>query len=303
MNFGWIDPSLLRDFQAEGTDAHRLCTIDDGWVERFGNDILISYRRVLAREQLIKELQSWTSSVRFAVRRVFVRLVPRKSEQREAPHLTIGDPGDALQTVVSERHLRFGIDFGTGYSPGLFLDQRENRRYVRHIAPRRLLNCFAYTCSFSLCAACSGASTVNVDLSKKYLTRGRENFALNQIPTIDHRFIADDVRSVLPRLGRRGEKFDAIILDPPTFSRSPRGKTFQVKDDFEDLLISALALAERDGQVLLSTNCSTLSQSALEVMARYCLKETRRIATFHRPFPLPDFLSGTGASSIWLALR
>jgi len=303
MNFGWIDPGLLRDFQAEGTDAHRLCTIDDGWVERFGNDILISHRRVLARERLIKELQSWTSSVGFAVRRVFVRFVPRKSEQREAPHLIIGDPDDALQTVVSERHLRFGIDFGTGYSPGLFLDQRENRRYVRHIAPRRLLNCFAYTCSFSLCAACSGASTVNVDLSKKYLTRGRENFALNQIPTIDHRFIVDDVRSVLPRLERRGEKFDAIILDPPTFSHSPRAKSFQVKDDFEDLLIKALALAERNGQVLLSTNCSTLSQSALEVMARYCLKETRRIATFYRPFPLPDFPPGTGTSSIWLALR
>jgi 23S rRNA (cytosine1962-C5)-methyltransferase len=303
MNFGWIDPSLLRDFQAEGTDAHRLCTIEDGWVERFGRDVLISFKRVLARERLIEELQSWTSSAGFRVRRVFVRFVPRKNEQREPPLLIIGDPADALQTVVTEWHLRFGIDFGTGYSPGLFLDQRENRRYVRHVAPKRLLNCFAYTCSFSLCAACSGARTVNVDLSKKYLGRGRQNFALNKVPTIDHRFIADDVRSVLPRLARRCEKFDAIILDPPTFSRSPKGKTFHVQDDFEDLLIGALALAERDSQILVSTNCSTLSQSALEVMARYCLKEVRRIATFHRPLPLPDFLPGTGASSIWLALR
>jgi 23S rRNA (cytosine1962-C5)-methyltransferase len=279
MNFGWIDPGLLRDFQAEGTDAHRLCTIEDGWVERFGRDVLISFERV------------------------FARFVPRRTEERGSPVLIIGDPSEPLQTVATEWHLKFGIDFGTGYSPGLFLDQRENRRYVRNIAPKRLLNCFAYTCSFSLCAACSGARTVNVDLSKKYLARGRENFALNKLPTIDHRFIADDVRSVLPRLARRGEKFDAIILDPPTFSRSSRGKTFQVQDDFEDLLISALALAERDGQVLVSTNCSTLSQSALEVMARYCLKETRHVATFYRPLPLPDFPPGTGASSIWLALR
>jgi 23S rRNA (cytosine1962-C5)-methyltransferase len=152
-------------------------------------------------------------------------------------------------------------------------------------------------------AACSGASTLNIDLSKKYLARGRENFALNNLPAIDHQFMTDDVRSVLPRLARRGDKFDAIILDPPTFSRSPEGKTFQVQHDFESLLISALAVAERDAHVLVSTNCSALGERALEVMARYCLKATHRAATFHRPLLLPDFSPRTGASSVWVALR
>jgi len=174
---------------------------------------------------------------------------------------------------------------------------------VRHIAPRRLLNCFAYTCSFSVCAASRGATTLNIDVSKKYLARGRENFALNKLPTIDHRFIADDVRAVLPRLARRGEKFDAIILDPPTFSRSPGAKTFHVEEDLEKLLIDTLELAERDSHVLLSTNCSAVRVHALEVMARYCLKATRQAATFHRSSRLPDFPPGAGASSIWLALR
>jgi len=303
MNFGWIDPALLRDFQAEGTDAHRLCTMEDGWVERFGRDVLISFKRVLVRERLLEELQSWASSVRLQLRRAFARFVSRKSEQREPPRLIFGDPGANLQTIATERHLKFGIDFGMGYSPGLFLDQRENRRYVRHIAPKRLLNCFAYTCSFSVSAASIGASTLNIDLSKKYLARGRENFALNSLPTMDHRFIADDVRAVLPRLARKGEKFDVIILDPPTFSRSPRGKTFQIEHDFEKLLIDALQLAERDSHVLLSTNCSALREQALEVMARYCLKAARHAGTFHRPTGLPDFPPGSGASSIWLALR
>jgi 23S rRNA (cytosine1962-C5)-methyltransferase len=300
---GWIDPRLLRDFRAEGTDAHRLCTIEDGWVERFGSDVLISFKKVLTRERLLEELHIWADSVGFQVRRVFARLIPTKGERRESPALLIGDSSQSLQTVATEWHLRFGIDFGTGYSPGLFVDQRENRRYVRHIEPKRLLNCFAYTCSFSVCAACKGAGTLNIDLSKKYLARGRENFALNNLSTIDHRFIADDVRSVLPRLARRGEKFDAIILDPPTFSRSPEGKIFQVEDDFERLLISAIAVAEREAHVLVSTNCSALGERALKVMARYCLKETRRAAAFHRPLPLPDFPAHAGASSIWLALR
>jgi 23S rRNA (cytosine1962-C5)-methyltransferase len=303
MNFGWIDPALLRDFQAEGTDAHRLCTSTDGWVERFGSDVLISFKTVLARQQLLENVQAWTPSCGIQVRRVFARFISRKNELREPPRLIIGDASESLQTIVSEWHLKFGIDFGTGYSPGLFLDQRENRRYVRHIAPKHLLNCFAYTCSFSVCAACSGASTFNIDLSKKYLARGRENFALNNLSTVDHRFIADDVRSVLPRLARRGERFDAIILDPPTFSHTPRGKPFQVEHDFEHLLIGALALAERNAHVLISTNCFALSEHALEVMARYCLKETHRSARFHRPLSLPDFPCGTGASSIWMALR
>ena len=300
---GWIDPHLLRDFQSEGTDGYRLCTIEEGWVERFGNDVLISFKTVLARERLLEELQTWTDLVGVQVRCVFARFIPRESERREPPALVVGDPSESLQTVATERYLKFGIDFGTGYSPGLFLDQRENRRYVRHLAPKRLLNCFAYTCSFSVYAACNGASTLNIDLSKKSLSRGRENFALNNLSTIDHRFITDDVQSVLPRLARRGEKFDAIILDPPTFSRSPEGKRFQVQHDFERLLVSALAVAERDAHVLVSTNCSALGERALEVMARYCLKETRRAATFHRPLPLPDFPPRTGASSIWLALR
>lgn len=299
----WIDAAILRDFEAEGTDAHRLCTIEDGWVERFGRDVLISFKRVLARERLIQELQSWASTVGFEFGRIFARFVPRKNEERESPRLIFGDPAENLQTVASERHLKFGIDFGAGYSVGFFVDQRENRRHVRHVAPRRLLNCFAYTCSFSVSAAYVGATTLNIDLSKKSLARGRENFALNSLPTVGHRFMADDVMAVLPRLARKGEKFDAIILDPPTFSRSPGGKAFQVENDFEKLLVDALELAERDSRILLSTNCSTLRKHALEVMARYALKTARRAATFHRQPPLPDFPPGTGASSIWLALR
>ena len=180
MNPGWIDASLFRDFEAEGTDAHRLCTIEDGWVERFGRDILISFKRVLVRERLIQELQEWASGIRFEFGRIFARFVPRKSEERESPRLIFGDPTENLQTIATERRFKFGIDFGAGFSVGFFPDQRENRSYVRHIAPKRLLNCFAYTCSFSVSAAYVGATTLNIDLSKKSLARGRENFALNK---------------------------------------------------------------------------------------------------------------------------
>src|SRR5256884_275046 len=140
---------------------------------------------------------------------------------------------------TTEHRLKFGVDFGAGYSVGLFIDQRENRKFVRQLKPKRILNCFAYTCSFSVAAASASAQTVNVDLSKKSLERGRRNFELNVLSTEGHKFIADDVRPVLQRLARRGEKFDMIILDPPTFSRTKGGAAFHVERDFEDVIVAA----------------------------------------------------------------
>jgi 23S rRNA (cytosine1962-C5)-methyltransferase len=299
----WIDVELMRQFEAEGTNAHRLCTIDEGWVERFGPEILISYKEEPIRERLTLELYFWRTSVGFAHGRVFARHLPIKNEERAKPQLMFGGEEVNLQTTASENWLQFGIDFEAGYSVGLFVDQRENRRFVRQSRPKRLLNCFSYTCAFSVAAASVGAQTVNVDLSKKSLSRGRENFALNSLPTNDHQFIADDVMRVLPRLARKGEKFDMIILDPPTFSRAHRGKVFHVESDYEDLLLAALEVADRDCRILLSTNCSSLREKGLEVMARYCLKVSRRAAKFHREPAPPDFPPSTAASTIWMTLR
>src|SRR5438477_9938365 len=117
-----------------------------------------------------------------------------------------------------ERGLRFEIDFSDGYSVGLFIDQRENRSFIRKSAPRRMLNCFAYTCSFSVAATIAGANTVSVDLSQKSVERGRGNFVLNNLPAIGHHFIADDVFEVLQRLSCNGVKFNLIVIDRPKFS-------------------------------------------------------------------------------------
>jgi 23S rRNA (cytosine1962-C5)-methyltransferase len=299
----WIEPDELDAFNREGTDAHRLCTYEDGWVERFAADILVSYQHEIARERLTTELCLWALDCDFKLGRIFGRHLPKQNAEREPPVLLMGDTATNLQSIVTENLLRYGIDFSAGYSVGFFIDQRGNRQFVRRTAPKKLLNCFAYTCSFSVVGANVGATTVNIDLSKKSLARGRENFALNSLSTSEHHFFADDVFEVLPRLARRREKFDVVILDPPTFSRSWRGKTFQVERDFEALLLLALELTERDGRILISTNCATLSERALEVMARFCLKTSRRAGSFHREPALLDFPAGTGARTIWLTLR
>jgi 23S rRNA (cytosine1962-C5)-methyltransferase len=299
----WIDFGLARDFAAEKTAAYRLCTKAGGWVERYGQDALVSYKTEAARDEILRELEEWARLANQPFERVFGRYLPKENAERNPPRLLSGIEDAPLQTTVLERAVCYGLDFGAGYSTGLFLDQRENRQFVRRMAPRRLLNCFAYTCSFPVVAGLTGAQTLSIDLSKKSLHRGRENFILNRLATDRHRFIADDVLSILPRLARRGERFDAIILDPPTFSRSRSGRAWQVEHDFEELLLAALEIAERDARILLSTNCTRLDERTLEVMGRFCLKANRRAGSFQRTAQLPDFPPGVAARSLWLILR
>jgi 23S rRNA (cytosine1962-C5)-methyltransferase len=299
----WIEAELLRAFEAEKTNAHRLATAPDGWVERFGDDVLVSFKSQVTCDRLIEEYNAWTQRTGCASKRIFGRFLPRENAKRFPPKLLIGDAGSDLRGVVNERGLRFGVDFGGGYSAGLFIDQRENRSVVRRSTPTKMLNCFAYTGSFSVATASAGASTLSIDLSRKSLERARDNFALNNLSTAGHRFIADDVLEVIPRLARKGALFDLIVLDPPTFSRSRAGKTFHVQSDFERLLFGAIELAGRGCRMLLSTNCSKLDERKLEVMARFCLKTCRRAGTFYRaPRPV-EFPAGSAASSVWLTLQ
>jgi 23S rRNA (cytosine1962-C5)-methyltransferase len=299
----WINAALLRAFESEDTDTHRLCTTDTGWVERFSDDVLISYQNEQTREKLTRELDAHRGTFTCEIHRVFGRLLPKQNQERAKPRLLAGDSDGNVQTVATERGLKYGIDFAAGYSAGLFLDQRENRNFVRQLAAARLLNCFAYTCSFSVAAAAAGSSTVNVDLSKKWLARGKHNFDLNGFELTGHRFVEDDVRPVLRRMARRGEKFGVIILDPPTFARSPSSRSFRAECDYEELIAAAFEVAEAKAWILLSTNCSSLDARALQRTASSCLRLKNRSGTFQRTAAPVDFPAGEGASTVWLGLH
>jgi len=302
----WIAPSQCEAFARAGTSAHRIYTGPDAWLERFGSDLLLSFKTEAARDMVLAEWPAQSVALAFVARRVFGKYLPERNEDRAAPTLLMGDPSAPLETVVEENHMRFCLDFAAGYSAGLFIDQRANRALVRRGEIRRLLNTFAYTCSFSVAAALAGAETVSVDLSRKSLDRGAENFGLNGLdPSKEkgHRFIADDVLDLLPRLARKGELFDAIVLDPPTFSRGHKGRRFQVEKDFETLLQAALELAAPRARILLSTNCARLNRRALENIGRFCLKVCRRAADFRSEPELPDIPAPAAAQTIWMLLK
>jgi 23S rRNA (cytosine1962-C5)-methyltransferase len=299
----WLDAAELARFAKQGTDAHRLASRPGTWIERLGTDVLINYQHAAERPALETALAEWGAAHAFAPARVWGRLRPRQNEERAAPVLLAGDATLPLTTTVAEEGVHYGLDFAAGYAVGLFLDQRANRRRLRALAPRRVLNTFAYTCSFSVVAALAGAATVSLDLSKKSLDRGRANFCLNGLDPTAHHFFAEDVLGALPRLAARGEKFDAIILDPPTFSRGENGRKWQVERGLQELVSAALELAAPGAHLLVSTNCTRLGPRDLEQAVRYALKLARRTAALDCEAPLPDIPAADAAKTLWVALR
>lgn len=162
--------------------------------------------------------------------------------------------------VITESGVEYRVDFQSGYSQGIFLDQRINRQRVRELSREgdRVLNTFAYTGAFSVCAALGGATTTTLDLSQVYLDWARENFSLNGLKPDDHYFCKGDTFHWLGRFARQGRAFEGIILDPPTFSRDDKGKVFRVEKDYGRLVELASACLAPKGWMLCCTNCRKL---------------------------------------------
>jgi 23S rRNA (cytosine1962-C5)-methyltransferase len=186
--------------------------------------------------------------------------------QKDSPAHLCGPMVDA-PFLIRENHIRYEISYQSGYSQGIFLDQRDNRAAVRAMMRPglRLLNTFAYTGAFSVAAAMAGAETTTLDLSQPYLDWARRNFQHNEIDPAAHHFCKGDTFHWLRRFAKQGRKFDAIVLDPPTFSRDDKGRVFRVEKDFGELAALAAAVLADDGWILCCTNFRGISP-ALEIV-------------------------------------
>jgi 23S rRNA (cytosine1962-C5)-methyltransferase len=129
-------------------------------------------------------------------------------------------PGNQL--IVTEHGLRLVANLFDGQKTGLFLDHRENRHSLEGWAAGcSVLNLFSYTGAFSLYAARAGAKRiVSVDYAPEAARDAAENFRLNGFGVEGHEFIVADVFEYLEAARLRGERFDLVICDPPSFGRN-----------------------------------------------------------------------------------
>jgi 23S rRNA (cytosine1962-C5)-methyltransferase len=310
------------------TDAFRVIHgASDGWpgwyVERLGKFLLSQSEQPLRAEQL-EELARLAKiySARGVYHTILSRQVRRTTAAGASPQLVWGE-ATPERFEICENGVRFELGFNEGYSTGLFLDQRDNRRrfltghiatnfplhvgqasrlspsfsekIFKEIGDRRdacptVLNTFAYTCGFSVCAAKAGARTTSLDLSKKYLEWGRRNFTLNGLDPAAHDFIYGDAFDWLRRLAKKGRAFDAVALDPPTFSQSKEHGVFRAEKDFGKLVAAVLPLVKPGGVLFASTNAADWPPEKFLADVEKAIHSSRRtiLQRHHVPQP-PDF--------------
>jgi len=391
-----IDPAI--------TNACRLIHgAADGWpgwyVDRLGDFLSSQAERPLNAEQknLLAEMLTHglgddsegsqakpglasASKLRGVYHKILDRHLRQATTARRSPQFLMGERAPGY-FAIRENGIQFELSFNEGYSVGLFLDQRDNRRRVlaNHVAagfplfpdgqgndslqnasgnpclgstghwpvppgdspggmgsaprsnkkgpfessglglpvgesptgtggspvlpifrtrsqpraggaPMAVLNTFAYTCGFSLCAAAAGARTTSIDLAPKYLAWGKRNFALNQIDPARHEFLCGDVFDWLRRLAKKGRRFDLILLDPPTFSQSKQQGAFRVEKDYGKLAGAALRLLKPGGVLFASTNATKQSPAEfLETLTSAVAGAGRTIVQRHYAPQPPDF--------------
>lgn len=157
---------------------------------------------------------------------------------------------------ILENGIRYEVDVAGGQKTGFFLDQRDNRARVMHLAGgREALNCFCYTGGFTLAALAGGASSVlSIDSSGAALDRARSNLGMNSMDAARADWLEADVFGALRKLRAEDRAFDLIVLDPPKFAPTPRDAPRAARG-YKDINLNALRLL-RPGGLLATFSCS-----------------------------------------------
>ena len=214
------------------------------------------HERSLSRHSAWLQLMKTTAAKTLGVPVQQVFLKKRQKRRQGDQYEKIGD--QKKMRTVSEGELKFLVNLSDYVDTGLFLDHRVTRSMVRDQAEgKSVLNLFAYTGSFTVYAADGGATaTMTVDLSKNYLSWAQENLKLNGLDGPQHRFVAgDSIEFLLKAVKDPKQRFDLVVVDPPTFSNSKRTEDdWDVQEQHVEMLDLVSQVLNPSGVVYFSTN-------------------------------------------------
>ena len=204
---------------------------------------------------------------------------------------------------VVENAVRFVVDLAHGQKGGLFIDQRENRvRVAGRARGKSVLDLFGYTGGFAVHAAVAGArSTDTVDMARPAIEAARRNFELNNLPMDRARFHALDVFAFLTAAIERGDRWDIVISDPPSFA--PRKAALPAARRAYQRLHKLASTVTAPGGLLCASSCSShlgeddfmaSIEAGVRQAGRHWVFEARHGAAFDHPvlpaFPEGDYL-------------
>lgn len=153
---------------------------------------------------------------------------------------------------------------------GLFPEQAANWDWFSDLISRagrpiKVLNLFAYTGGATLAAAAAGAAVVHVDASKGMVAQAKENAALSGLADAPIRYIVDDCKKFVERELRRGNRYDAVIMDPPSYGRGPSGEIWKIEESVDELIgLTSSLLSEQPLFFLVNSYTTGLSPMAMQ---------------------------------------
>ena len=161
---------------------------------------------------------------------------------------------------------------------GLFPEQAANWDWFSELIrnagrPVKLLNLFAYTGGATVAAAAAGASVVHVDASKGMVNQAKDNAALSGLAAAPVRYIVDDCKKFVEREIRRGNRYDAIIMDPPSYGRGPGGETWKLEECIDGLVsLTASLLSDKPLFFLINSYTTGLSPLTMQYLLELHVK-------------------------------
>ena len=172
--------------------------------------------------------------------------------------------------VISYRDLSFRIKPMGFKHTGLFPEQAANWDWFGDLIknanrPIKVLNLFAYTGGATVAAAKAGAQVVHVDASKGMVAAAKENARLSGLADAPIRYIVDDCKKFIEREIRRGNKYDGIIMDPPSYGRGPTGEVWKIEENIDEFVaLTANLLSDEPLFFLLNSYTTGLSASTMK---------------------------------------
>lgn len=275
-------------YRVINAEADHLPGVAADWFDGVAVVSLYDSPRLPAEKEMVSAVQEALHPVAIYLKRRPREAATITDAEREARAPDSPVSGAPIpERVVLENGLRYLIRPGQGLAVGLYLDMRDARNWVRLQAEsKRVLNCFAYTCGFSVAARAGRAErVVNVDLSRKSLDWGEENARLNGQKAERRDFISGDVFDWLARFRKKGELFDTVILDPPSFATTRAG-AFSAASDWSRLIEQACGALRPSGLLLACCNLSSLSEERFQRLAERGFAQASRRANLRQPlFP------------------
>lgn len=237
------------------------------------------------KDQVIAALQNVTECKGIYQKKRF----DTKGQYIEEDDFVAGERGE-FPLVVKENGVNFAVYLNDGAMTGIFLDQRDVRNVIKqkYAKGKTVLNTFSYTGAFSVAAAFGGArKTTSVDLAKRSSSKTIEQFSVNGIDFENQDILVMDVFNYFKYAKRKELRFDVVILDPPSFARSKK-YTFSTSKDYTNLMKEAIAITEKNGVIVASTNSASFGMKKFKGFIDKAFKELGGKYSIVEEFTLPS---------------